>query len=77
MYSAVLIVTAVLVWFFVQDDKKVLANNADLKDKVKAPAFKFSELGDLFKNKKVYLLGGIIFMGLRCVLDGLLPELVP
>lgn len=63
MYSAVLIVTAVLVWFFVQDDKKVLALDADKKEAVKSPAFKFSELGDLFKNKKVYLLGFIIFMG--------------
>jgi len=63
MYSAVLIVTAVLVWFFVQDDKKVLALDADKKEAVKSPAFKFSELGNLFKNKKVYLLGFIIFMG--------------
>lgn len=63
MYSAVLIVTAVLIWFFVQDDKKVLALDADKKEAVKSPAFKFSELGELFKNKKVYLLGFIIFMG--------------
>lgn len=63
MYSAVLIVTSVLIWFFVQDDKKVLALDADKKEALKSPAFKFSELGNLFKNKKVYLLGGIIFMG--------------
>jgi predicted MFS family arabinose efflux permease len=63
MYSGVLIVTAVLVWFFVQDDKKVLALDASKKEATKSPEFKFSELGNLFKNKKVYLLGGIIFMG--------------
>lgn len=63
MYSAVLILTAALVWFFVQDDKKVLAFDESKKEAVKSPAFKFSELGNLFKNKKVYLLGGIIFMG--------------
>jgi MFS family permease len=63
MYSAVLIFTAALVWFFVQDDKKVLALDANKKEAVKSPAFKFSELGNLFRNKKVYLLGGIIFMG--------------
>ncbi len=63
MYSGVLLVTSVLVWIFVQDDKKVLALDADKKEAVKSPAFKFSELGDLFKNKKVYLMGGIIFMG--------------
>lgn len=63
MYSAVLIVTSVLIWFFVQDDKKVLALDTDKKEALKSPAFKFSELGNLFKNKKVYLLGFIIFMG--------------
>lgn len=63
MYSAVLIVTSVLIWFFVQDDKKVLALDSDKKEALKSPAFKFSELGNLFKNKKVYLLGFIIFMG--------------
>jgi len=63
MYSAVLIVTSVLVWFFVQDDKKVLALDASKKEATKSPEFKFSELGNLFKNKKVYILGGIIFMG--------------
>ncbi|KAF0227198.1 MAG: major facilitator superfamily protein [Erysipelotrichaceae bacterium] len=63
MYSAVLIITSVMIWFFVQDDKKVLALDANKKEAVKSPAFKFSELGSLFKNKKVYLLGGIIFMG--------------
>lgn len=63
MYSAVLIITSVMIWFFVQDDKKVLALDANKKEAVKSPAFKFSELGNLFKNKKVYLLGGIIFMG--------------
>lgn len=63
MYSAVLIATSVLIWIFVEDDKKVLALDAEKKEAVKSPAFKFSELGDLFKNKKVYLLGAIIFMG--------------
>jgi len=63
MYSAVLLVTSVLIWFFVQDDKKVLALDTDKKEALKSPAFKFSELGNLFKNKKVYLLGFIIFMG--------------
>jgi MFS family permease len=63
MYSAVLIITSVLIWIFVQDDKKVLALDASKKEATKSPEFKFSELGNLFKNKKVYLLGFIIFMG--------------
>lgn len=63
MYSAVLLITSVLVWIFVQDDKKVLALDADKKEALKSPEFKFSELKNLFKNKKVYLMGGIIFMG--------------
>ncbi len=63
MYSIVLIVTAVLVMLFVTDDKKLLANDATKKEAVKSASFKFSDLGVLFKNPKIYLHGGIIFMG--------------
>ncbi len=63
MYSIVLIVTAVLVMIFVTDDKKMLANDAAKKDAVKSAAFNFGDLGVIFKNPKIYLHGGIIFMG--------------
>jgi MFS family permease len=57
MYSAMLLITAVLVMLFVQDDKKI-AKSTD-----KADAFKWEYVWTLFKNKHVYLHGFIIFMG--------------
>ncbi|MDP2814231.1 MAG: MFS transporter [Erysipelotrichaceae bacterium] len=58
MYSAVLLITSILIMIFVEDDKKMLANSDN-----DAPKFKFSDLKTLFKNKFVYLHGAIIFMG--------------
>jgi len=63
MYSIVLIVTAALVMIFVTDDKKLLAKDAAKKEAVKSAAFRFSDLKVIFKNPKIYLHGGIIFMG--------------
>jgi MFS family permease len=58
MYSAVLLITSILIMIFVEDDKKMLASSD-----VAAPKFRFSDLKTLFKNKYVYLHGAIIFMG--------------
>jgi len=63
MYSAVLVLTSVLVMIFVQDDKKVLAADAEKKEAVKSNKFNFGDLKEIFKNKMIYLHGGIIFMG--------------
>lgn len=63
MYSIILIVTAALVMVFVTDDKKKLAADPAKKEAVKSASFKFSDLSILFKNPKIYLHGGIIFMG--------------
>lgn len=63
MYSAVLVLTSVLVMIFVQDDKKVLALDAEKKEAVKSAKFNFGDLKEIFKNKMIYLHGGIIFMG--------------
>jgi len=60
MYSAVLLVTSVLVMFFVQDDKKIVTES---KPDVAKEKFSFANVFKLFKNKFVYLHGGIIFMG--------------
>lgn len=63
MYSAVLLASSILVFFFVEDDAK-LARHAEKSDEPEEKAvFKFSDLGKVFKNKYVYLQGGIIFMG--------------
>jgi len=58
MYSIMLLVVSALVMIFVQDDKKLIGSKDD-----KANKFQWSYVGMLFKNKYVYLHGGIIFMG--------------
>jgi len=61
MYSAVLIIVSVLVMLFVQDDKKLIKAKGDKTDK--SDKFQWSYVKMLFKDKNVYLHGGIIFMG--------------
>jgi MFS family permease len=63
MYSAVLLLTSALIVFFVEDDKKVIARLGTSEEAEKAPKFHLSDLLKMFKNKYVYLHGGIIFMG--------------
>ena len=60
MYSAVLILTSILIMIFVQDDKKIITTAVAGEPKEK---FSFATVFKLFKNKYVYLHGGIIFMG--------------
>ncbi|KZZ83911.1 MFS transporter [Bacillus sp. SJS] len=59
MYSGVLIVVSVLIMLFVNVDGKTERMEATVK---KEPAGKKSSLKDVFSNKFVWLLGGIIFM---------------
>ena len=60
MYSAALFLVAVLIAIFVEDDKKIIAHNTNAK---KVEKMKLVDILKLFKNKYVYLQGGIIFMG--------------
>ena len=58
MYSAVVLVVGILVTIFVEDDKKKGAKVTEQKK----DSIKLADLGKVFRNKYVYLLGGIIFM---------------
>lgn len=58
MYSIMLLAVSALVMIFVQDDKKLIKGKDDSANK-----FQWSYVRMLFKNKFVYLHGGIIFMG--------------
>ena len=58
MYSAVLLVTSILVFIFVEDDKKKGAAQIE-----ESSRFRFSDLGEVFKNKYVYLQGLVVFAG--------------
>jgi sugar phosphate permease len=60
MYSIVIFVIGVLVTIFVEDDKKAgVQSNAEAAPKQKV---KLSDFAGVFKNKYVYIMGGIIFM---------------
>jgi MFS family permease len=57
MYSIVLAVVAVLIWFFVEEDSSRKVERAE------SERFRFADLPGLLKNKYLYLHGAIIFMG--------------
>lgn len=60
MYSIVVFVVGLLVTFFVEDDKKTGSQrSAEAAPKQKV---KISDFAEVFKNKYVYIMGGIIFM---------------
>jgi MFS family permease len=63
MYSAVLLITSALIMIFVADDKKILALTGANAEAEKVSKFHLGDLLKMFKNKYVYLHGGIIFMG--------------
>ncbi|MDR0885614.1 MAG: MFS transporter [Clostridiales Family XIII bacterium] len=60
MYSFVLVAVAILIFIFVKEDQKTPANDAD--DAPAKEKFHIKDVGLIFKNKYVFLLGGIIFM---------------
>ncbi len=65
MYSAVLLVAAILTLLFIDDDKKSpAAANADATQKgnPSKEKFQFKDIGAIFKNKFIFVMGGIIFM---------------
>ena len=62
MYSAVLLAVSILIAIFVEDDKK-LAEKEGKAEVAAVEKFKLSDITKLFKNKYVFLHGGIIFMG--------------
>lgn len=62
MYSTVLLVTSILVFFFVKDGSKT-AKKVEKEPGSEDSGFKFSDLGKVFTNKYIYLHGIIIFAG--------------
>lgn len=63
MYIVVLILAAVLVLIFVKEVKPVTGAEESDTDKKEENGFSFALLGTIFKNKYVYLHGGILFAG--------------
>ncbi|SIQ34130.1 MFS transporter [Halanaerobium kushneri] len=60
MYSFVLLISSILVFFFVKEQRSSEANE---DEGYEAPKLKLSDLKELLKNKYIYLQGGIVFMG--------------
>ncbi|NCC75927.1 MAG: MFS transporter [Clostridia bacterium] len=63
LYSAITLVAAVLILIFVDSDKKLIALSGNTGERAESEKFHLKDVGLLLKNKYVYLMGGIIFMG--------------
>lgn len=63
LYSVIVLICGVLVLIFVDDDKKLLAMQEDGADEEVESKFNLKDVAELLKNKYIYLMGGIIFMG--------------
>lgn len=63
LYSAIVLVVAVLIILFVDDDKKLATLAENNGERSEDEKFHLKDVGKLLKNKYVYLMGGIIFMG--------------
>lgn len=63
LYSAVVFVAAILIMIFVESDKKLAAMSENKGERAESEKFHIKDVGLLLKNKYIYLMGGIIFMG--------------
>lgn len=63
LYSAIVFVVAILIFIFVDEDKKLAAMSENGGERAESEKFHLKDVGKLLKNKYVYLMGGIIFMG--------------
>lgn len=63
LYSAIVFIVAVLIFFFVDEDKKLAAMSENSGERGEDEKFHLKDVGKLLTNKYVYLMGGIIFMG--------------
>lgn len=63
LFSAIVLVTAVLIFIFVDDDKRLAAMSENSGERGEDEKFHLKDVGKLLSNKYVYLMGGIIFCG--------------
>ncbi len=63
LYSGIVFVVAILILIFVDDDKKLAELATNHGERSENEKFHLKDVGKLLKNKYVYLMGGIIFMG--------------
>lgn len=63
LYSAFALAAALLVMIFVETDKKLSTMSGNTGEREESEKFHLKDVVDLLKNKYVYLMGGIVFMG--------------
>lgn len=63
LYSAIVFIASILIFIFVDDDKKLAAISENTGERAESEKFHIKDIGKLLTNKYVYLMGGIIFMG--------------
>jgi len=63
LYSAIVFVAAILIFIFVDEDKKLIAMSENSGETAENDKFHLKDVAKLLKNKYVYLMGGVIFMG--------------
>ncbi|SHE61243.1 MFS transporter [Alkalibacter saccharofermentans] len=63
LYSVIVFATGVLILIFVDDDKKLASMSENNGESSEDEKFHLRDVGKLLKNKYIYLMGGIIFMG--------------
>ncbi|WP_373236212.1 MFS transporter, partial [Cohaesibacter celericrescens] len=63
LYSAIVLAAAILIMVFVESDEKLAAHAEHSGSRSEAEKFHLRDVGKLLKNKYVYLMGSIIFMG--------------
>jgi MFS family permease len=63
LYSAIVFVAAILIMIFVESDKKLVMMSGSTGERAESDKFHIKDVGLLLKNKFIYLMGGIIFMG--------------
>lgn len=63
LYSVIVAITGVLIAIFVESDEKLAKHATSKGERAEEEKFHLADVGTLLKNKYVYLMGGIIFMG--------------
>ena len=63
LYSAIVLSAAILIAIFVETDKQLAEHSAHSGQRSEDEKFRLADAGKLLKNKYVYLMGSIIFMG--------------
>lgn len=63
LYSVIVLAAAVLIMIFVERDEKLKSYTARSGERSESEKFHLKDVGKLLRNKYVYLMAGVIFMG--------------